>query len=70
MAGHSKWKQIKRAKGVADVKRGQVFTRLGREVSVAARAGGPDPWNVGPPNGLQRVDDILNEIHQYFHDCS
>ena len=43
MAGHSKWKQIKRAKGVADVKRGQVFTRLGREVSVAARAGGPDP---------------------------
>jgi len=43
MAGHSKWKQIKRSKGVADVKRGQVFTRLGREVSVAARAGGPDP---------------------------
>ena len=43
MAGHSKWKQIKRAKGVADVKRSQVFTRLGREVSVAARAGGADP---------------------------
>ena len=43
MAGHSKWKQIKRAKGVADAKRSQVFTRLGREVSVAARAGGADP---------------------------
>jgi YebC/PmpR family DNA-binding regulatory protein len=43
MAGHSKWKQIKRAKGVADHKRSQVFTRLGREVSVAARAGGSDP---------------------------
>ena len=31
---------------------------------------GPNPWNVGPPNGLQRVDDILNQVHQYFHDCS
>jgi YebC/PmpR family DNA-binding regulatory protein len=43
MAGHSKWKQIKRAKGVADHKRSQVFTRMGREIAVAARAGGPDP---------------------------
>jgi YebC/PmpR family DNA-binding regulatory protein len=43
MAGHSKWKQIKRQKGVADAKRSQVFTRLGREIAVAARAGGPDP---------------------------
>lgn len=31
---------------------------------------GPNNWNLGPPNGLQRVDDILNEVHQYFHDCS
>ena len=30
---------------------------------------GPNLWNTGPPNGLQRVDDILNAIHQYFHDC-
>ncbi len=42
MSGHSKWSQIKRQKGVTDGKRSQVFTRLGREVSVAARAGGPD----------------------------
>lgn len=42
MAGHSKWKQIKRAKGVADAKRSQVFTKLGREISVAAKHG-PDP---------------------------
>lgn len=40
MSGHSKWSQIKRQKGVADVKRGQVFTKLGREIAVAARAGG------------------------------
>jgi hypothetical protein len=31
---------------------------------------GAQPWNLGPPNGQQRVDDILNSIHQYFHDCS
>ena len=43
MSGHSKWSTIKRAKGVADDKRGQLFTKLGREISVAARQGGPDP---------------------------
>src|ERR1700694_5455138 len=43
MAGHSKWKQIKRQKGVADAKRSQVFTKFGREISVATRQGGPDP---------------------------
>lgn len=43
MSGHSKWSQIKRAKGVNDVKRGAVFTKFGREISVATRAGGPDP---------------------------
>jgi YebC/PmpR family DNA-binding regulatory protein len=43
MAGHSKWKQIKRAKGAADAKRGQAFTKLAREITVAARLGLPDP---------------------------
>jgi YebC/PmpR family DNA-binding regulatory protein len=43
VSGHSKWSQIKRQKGVTDAKRGQLFTKLGREISVAARAGGPDP---------------------------
>jgi YebC/PmpR family DNA-binding regulatory protein len=43
MAGHSKWKQIKRQKAVVDAKRGAVFTKLGREITVAARNGGPDP---------------------------
>ena len=42
MSGHSKWSQIKRQKGVNDVKRGAVFTKMGREISVAARAGGGD----------------------------
>ncbi len=43
MSGHSKWAQIKRQKGVADVRRGQAFTKLGREISVAVREGGPSP---------------------------
>jgi YebC/PmpR family DNA-binding regulatory protein len=43
MSGHSKWAQIKRKKGVADVRRGQMFTKLGREIIVAVREGGPDP---------------------------
>jgi len=42
MAGHSKWAQIKRSKAVVDAKRGALFTRLGREITVAAR-GGSDP---------------------------
>ena len=43
MSGHSKWSTIKRAKGAADAKRGQLFTRLGREITIAARSGGGDP---------------------------
>ena len=43
MSGHSKWSQIKRQKGVNDAKRGQVFTRLGREIAMAARESGGDP---------------------------
>lgn len=43
MSGHSKWSQIKRQKGVADSKRGQLFTKLGREITIAARDGGGDP---------------------------
>ncbi|MGO8949255.1 MAG: YebC/PmpR family DNA-binding transcriptional regulator [Ktedonobacterales bacterium] len=44
MSGHSKWHQIRRQKGVNDSKRGQLFTRLGREIVVAVReGGGPDP---------------------------
>jgi YebC/PmpR family DNA-binding regulatory protein len=43
MSGHSKWSQIKRQKGVVDARRGQLFTKLGRELTVAAREGGADP---------------------------
>ena len=43
MAGHSKWKQIKRKKAVTDARRGAHFTKLIKEITVAARAGGGDP---------------------------
>src|SRR5690348_18460087 len=45
MSGHSKWAQIRRSKGVNDARRGQLFTRLGREIVVAVREGGS-----GDPN--------------------
>jgi YebC/PmpR family DNA-binding regulatory protein len=43
MSGHSKWHTIKHKKGAADAKRGKVFTRIIKELTVAARAGGGDP---------------------------
>ena len=43
MSGHSKWSQIKRQKGANDVKRGAVFTKMTREIMLAAREGGGDP---------------------------
>jgi YebC/PmpR family DNA-binding regulatory protein len=43
MSGHSKWSQIKRQKGVNDTKRGAMFTKVAREIMIAARAGGGDP---------------------------
>jgi len=43
MSGHSKWSTIKRKKGAADAARGKVFTKIGREIAMAVRGGGPDP---------------------------
>src|SRR5579875_1237516 len=45
MSGHSKWAQIRRSKGVNDARRGQLFTRLGREIVVAVREGGSGDVN-------------------------
>jgi YebC/PmpR family DNA-binding regulatory protein len=42
MSGHSKWSQIKRSKGAADAQRGQLFTKLSKEIIIAAKQGGPD----------------------------
>ncbi len=43
MSGHSKWSTIKRKKGAIDAKRGKIFTKIAKEISLAARLGGGDP---------------------------
>ena len=53
MAGHSKWANIKHKKEKADAQRGKIFTKLGREIAVAVRMGGPDP------NSDSRLKDII-----------
>ncbi|MBL7684641.1 MAG: YebC/PmpR family DNA-binding transcriptional regulator [Deltaproteobacteria bacterium] len=55
MSGHSKWATIKRKKGAADAKRGQIFTKLIKAITVAARMGGGDPN--GNPRLRKAVDD-------------
>lgn len=48
MSGHSKWAQIRRQKGVADARRGQMFTKVGREITIATREGGSGDPNANP----------------------
>lgn len=45
MAGHSKWANIKHKKEKTDTQRGKIFTKIGREIAVAVKEGGPDPEN-------------------------
>jgi YebC/PmpR family DNA-binding regulatory protein len=53
MSGHSKWSTIKHKKGAADAKRGKIFTKLIKEITVAARMGG------GDPNGNPRLRSAI-----------
>ena len=69
MSGHSKWAQIKRKKAVTDAKKGAVFSKIAKEIMVAAKLGGPDPQanfrlrfaiekakeNLVPQNNIQRA---------------
>jgi YebC/PmpR family DNA-binding regulatory protein len=57
MSGHSKWAQIKRSKGANDAKRGQLFTKLGREIAVAAREGADPAANSRLRLAIQRARD-------------
>jgi YebC/PmpR family DNA-binding regulatory protein len=58
MSGHSKWHSIKHKKGAADAKRGKIFTRIIKELTVAARAGG------GDPDSNPRLRTIIAEAKQ------
>ena len=53
MSGHSKWSTIKRKKEKTDAQRGKIFTKIGREITVAVREGGPDP------NSNSKLKDII-----------
>jgi YebC/PmpR family DNA-binding regulatory protein len=57
MSGHSKWASIKRDKGANDAKRGQLFTKLGREIAVAARDGADPTSNSRLRLAIQRARD-------------
>ncbi|MDQ3857220.1 MAG: YebC/PmpR family DNA-binding transcriptional regulator [Actinomycetota bacterium] len=58
MSGHSKWSSIKHKKGVADARRGQLFSKLSRAIIVAARDGGPDPENnIALANAIEKARD-------------
>jgi YebC/PmpR family DNA-binding regulatory protein len=57
MSGHSKWAQIKRSKGANDARRGQLFTKLGREIAVAAREGADPAANSRLRLAIQRARD-------------
>src|SRR5438876_12048108 len=43
MSGHSKWSKVKRFKGAIDAKRGKIFSKLPKEITIAAKTGGGDP---------------------------
>ena len=53
MSGHSKWSKVKRFKGAIDAKRGQIFSKLSKEISIAAKTGG------GDPNGNPRLRSAI-----------
>lgn len=55
MSGHSKWHNIQAKKGKADAARGKIFTKLGRELLIAVKQGGPDP------NGNSKLKEIISK---------
>ena len=55
MSGHSKWSTIKRKKGTNDAKRGKVFTKLIREITVSARSGGDEASNPNLRTAVQNA---------------
>lgn len=65
MSGHSKWAQIKRQKHVTDVKKGKVYGRFSKEISIAVRLGGEDPnYNFRLRNSIERAKTlgVPNEV--------
>lgn len=59
MSGHSKWANIKQKKGKTDAARGHMFTKIGREIAVAVKTGGPDP------DMNSKLRDVITKAKQY-----
>ncbi|MGB5285689.1 MAG: YebC/PmpR family DNA-binding transcriptional regulator, partial [Polyangiales bacterium] len=60
MSGHSKWSTIKRRKGAQDAKRGKLFTKVIKEITIAARSGGGDPDGNAR---LRRAVDLARSVN-------
>lgn len=59
MAGHNKWSKIKNKKGVADVKKGKMFTKVGRQITVAVKEGGENPeYNAALQSAIEDAKEI------------
>ena len=58
MSGHNEWSTIKRKKGANDAARAKVFTKIGRELAVAVKNGGPDP------NNNAKLRDVISKVKQ------
>ena len=66
MAGHSKWANIKHRKGRQDTKRGVLFSKLSRAITVAAKMGGPDPdSNATLAQAIQAAKDVVDAQGQH-----
>lgn len=71
MSGHSKWANIKRKKEKNDASRGASFTKIGRELAVAVKEGGPDPASnsklrdvIAKAKAANMPNDTINRKHQ------
>ena len=79
MSGHSKWKNIMHKKEKTDAQRAKIFTKIGKEITVAVKSGGPDPsvnaklaqliqkakQNNVPNDNIERT--IKRQVHQMLH---
>ena len=63
MSGHSKWHNIQAKKGKADAARGKIFTKLGRELLIAVKQGGPDP------SGNSKLKEAITTIKDELYDA-
>jgi transcriptional/translational regulatory protein YebC/TACO1 len=64
MAGHNKWSKVKRIKGAIDAKRGKLFSKIAKEIAVAAKLGGPDPdanVRLRSAIGIARTQNMPND---------